>query len=205
MESYDVKRARRDLYSARQHVCTVVDVPAMSFLVGDGAGDPNTSDDYRAVVSALYVTSYAIRALAVEEVGRKHTVAPLEGLWWAEDLRAFARRDAGEWCWRMMIGQPDWIDADLVARAKERAATKVDASVLDRLLLEELAEGPCVQVLHVGPYDEEGPTIAAMHAFIEDRGLELTGRHHEIYLGDPRRAAPNRLRTILRQPVVRCR
>lgn len=202
MHNYDIKRERRELYAPGRNRFEIVDVPNMRFLMADGSGNPNTSAEYRAVVQALYATSYAVRALAMEELGRKHTVGPLEGLWWADDLRSFLSRDKDEWLWRMMIVQPDWIEPDLVAAAKKRAVQKADPSVVERLAFEGFTEGRCVQVLHIGPYDEEAPTIAKMHDdFVPGHGLRLRGRHHEIYLGDPRRAEPSRLRTILRQPV----
>jgi hypothetical protein len=202
MHNFDVKRERRMYYTAKRDTFEVLDVPEMTFLMADGKGNPNTADGYRTAVEALYSTSYAVRAIAKEELDRQHTVGPLEGLWWADDLRVFESRDGDEWNWSMMIVQPDWITRDVVDAALERVRNRKDLEALDRLRFDTFAEGMCVQVLHVGPYDEEAPTIKRMHEeYIPAHKLALRGRHHEIYLGDPRRAAPSKLRTILRQPV----
>ncbi|MFF3715422.1 GyrI-like domain-containing protein [Streptomyces prasinus] len=202
MRNYDVKKERRDLYSARRDRFEIVDVPRMSFLMADGRGDPNTSADYRAVVEALYTTAYAVRAIAKRELARTHTVGPLEGLWTADDLGAFRTRDHDEWNWTLMIVQPDWIGSDLVDEARDHVGRTKGLSAGHRVRFEEYAEGRCVQILHVGPYDEEAPTIARMHEeFMPAEELAPRGHHHEIYLSDARRTEPGRLRTILRQPV----
>ncbi|MEY6567724.1 GyrI-like domain-containing protein [Streptomyces sp. PGLac3x] len=201
MRNYDVKKDRRELYTATRSF-EPVDVPAMNFLMAEGAGSPNTSPLYRDVVQALYTTAYAVRALAVEQLGRKHTVGPLEGLWWSEDLGAFAARDEDAWQWRLMIVQPEWITRDLFEAGLARAVAKKAPAAAGRVRFEEFHEGPSVQILHVGPYDEEGPTLARLHEeYLPDHGLRPRGTHHEIYLSDPRRTDPARLRTILRQPV----
>ncbi|MFD6418316.1 GyrI-like domain-containing protein [Streptomyces sp. NPDC060194] len=202
MDNYDVKKDLRHLYGAKGRI-ERVDVPTLGFVTADGEGSPNTSRLYTDVVEALYTTAYAVRALAVEEVGRKHTVGPLEGLWWADDLGAFtASRDEDAWKWRLMIVQPDWITEELFRAGLERAVARKAPAAADRVRFTRFEEGPCVQVLHVGPYDQEGPAIARMHdEFMPARHLKPRGLHHEIYLSDARRTAPARLRTILRQPV----
>lgn len=201
MKNYDVKKERSGLYTAKRGAFEIVDVPEMKFFVSDGQGDPNTSGDYEAAVRALYSTSYAVRAVAKAQLGLVHTVGPLEGLWAAEDLRVFKTHDKGRWKWTLMIVQPDWITSDVVEAASEHVSAE-EPGAADRVRFESLAEGSSVQVLHVGPYDAEAPTIARMHdEFIPNEHLSLRGRHHEIYLSDPRRVAPSRLRTILRQPV----
>lgn len=204
---YDVKRERRDLYGPTSEDFHVVDVPTMSFLMVDGHGDPNTSPTYREAVTALYAVSYRVRALARATVGRVHTVAPLEGLWSARDLTAFRFRDKDAWQWTMLIAQPEWVTPQVAeeaaaATARKATAGKVPAAALDLVRFESLAEGRSVQVLHVGSYDDEGPTLRRLHEeFLPARGLAPRGRHHEIYLSDPRRTDPSRLKTILRQPV----
>lgn len=201
MRNYDVKKDRRDLYTATRSFAPV-DVPAMNFLMADGAGSPNTSPFYRDVVQALYATAYAVRALAVGELGQKHTVGPLEGLWWSEDLGAFAARDEDAWQWRLMIVQPDWITRELFAAGLARAVEKKAPAAAGRVRFEAFHEGPSVQILHIGPYDQEGPTLARLHdEHLPGEHLRPRGTHHEIYLSDPRRTDPARLRTILRQPV----
>lgn len=196
MPTYDVKTARRELYAPPRHP-VVVEVPPLPYLVVDGHGDPNTAPAYREAVEALYAASYAVRAGAGRTLGRVHVVGPLEGLWSADDLEVFRTRDKAAWDWTMMIVQPEWVTPELVDRALAAARRRVDG-----VRLEVLDEGLCVQVLHVGAYDDEGPVLEHLHReFLPAHGLVPTGRHHEVYLSDPRRTPPERLRTVLRQPV----
>ncbi|MDA8870358.1 GyrI-like domain-containing protein [Rhizobiaceae bacterium] len=207
MDKLDFKKDAPELYRPRPERFCVVDVPAMSFLMVDGSGDPNTSDDYARAVAALYSLSYTAKFAAKARLGRDHVVAPLEGLWWADDMATFHSRQKDRWSWTMMIRQPDWIDANVVedaraARLDRTSDPKADAKALSTVRLETFAEGRCVQALHIGPYDDEGPLLEEMHdRFIPAQGLRMRGKHHEIYLSDPRRTDPSRLRTILRQPV----
>jgi len=201
--TYDVKRHHRALYAPRTRDVHLVDVPPLPFLVVDGHGDPNTAPAYREAVEALFTASYAVRAAARAELGRVHVVGPLEGSWSADDLASFRTRDKGAWRWTMMITQPGWVTPDLLGRALATAAGTRRPG-LDRLRLERRAGGPCAQVLHVGPYDAEGPVLQQLHEeFLPAHGLRPTGDHHEVYLSDGRRTAPERLRTVLRQPVAR--
>ncbi|ACZ30653.1 conserved hypothetical protein [Xylanimonas cellulosilytica DSM 15894] len=191
-------------YSARQGRFDVVTVAPAQFLAIDGHGDPDTSPAYAAALSTLYPVAYACKFLSKNELGRDYVVMPLEALWWADDLVAFTvARDKSRWDWTAMILTPEWIGADHVAAAVAAVGRKGGAPALDLLRLEPLDEGLCVQTLHVGPYDAEGPVLARMHDdVIPSHGLHPTGKHHEVYLGDPRRTAPEKLRTILRQPVA---
>ncbi|WP_346773868.1 GyrI-like domain-containing protein [Rhodococcus sp. X156] len=200
--SFDVKKELRSLYAPKADGFSVVDVPTLSFLMIDGHGDPNTAAAYRDAVQTLYPLSYAVRAEARRQLEKVHTVAPLEALWSAEDLTAFTRRDKDAWDWTVMIAQPEWITADLVAEAT-RAAAEKDLPALELARFEPYPEGRSAQILHVGSYDSEGPTLQRLHQeFLPAQGLRPSGRHHEIYLSDPRKTEPARLRTILRQPVV---
>jgi len=181
----------------------LVVVPPMTFLAVDGHGDPNTSPAYAAAVQALFTVSYAAKFAIRKAGGENVKVAPLEGLWWAENLVSFDAGDKADWDWTMMIRQPDVVTTELVDRLVEEVATRKALPSARALRLETFEEGPAAQVLHVGPYATEGPTIARLHAFIRDQGFDFDGhvhKHHEIYLGDPRRSAPERLRTIVRQP-----
>ena len=201
VQSYDVKKERKALYAPRTGDFAIIDVPEMGFLMIDGHGDPNTSLAYRAAVEALYAASYAIRA-AEKTRGRVHTVAPLEGLWSAADLAVFRTRDKSAWDWTMMIAQPDWITVELVDDALAAARQKKQSAALGLVRFERYAEGRSAQILHIGSYDDEGPTLERLHAeFLPANGLAPVGRHHEIYLSDPRKTEPAKLRTILRQPV----
>jgi hypothetical protein len=190
-------------YAARRGRFDVVDVPPLWFLMIDGAGDPNTSTEYRAALETLYPVAYRLKFLSKRELGRDYTVMPLEALWWADDLEAFtARRDKSQWKWTAMILTPDWIAPGQVDEARDAVAGRAPRA--SELRFERFDEGLCVQTLHVGPYDDEAPVLARMHdEVIPAEGLRMTGRHHEIYLSDARRTAPEKLRTILRQPVER--
>jgi hypothetical protein len=203
MQTYDMKKERKDLYAPQPGEFEFVDVPALEFLMVDGHGDPNTSTAYREAIEALYAASYAVRAVTKTKLGKVHTVGPLEGLWSARDPEAFRTRDKNAWDWTMMVAQPDWITADLVEEGLA-AARKKRLPALDLLRFERYAEGRSVQTLHVGSYDDETPTLERLHReFLPANGLAPTGRHHEIYLSDARKTEPARLKTILRQPVSR--
>lgn len=196
MEKLDFKTIEKPLYTGKPGRIDRLVVSEMLFLMIDGQGDPNTSPAYAAAVQALYGMSYGVKFLAKTALGRDHVVGPLEGIWWAEDMEDFRNDRRDRWHWTLMIRQPDWINADMVAMV--RAAKGITAPV--RLQL--LAEGLCLQTLHVGSYAEERPVIARLHAEIAAQGLRPGAPHHEIYLSDPRKVAPDKLKTILRQPVV---
>lgn len=189
-------------YRARNAIFSVVDVPPLQYLAIDGAGDPNTAAAYSEAVSTIFAVAYRLKFFSKRELDRDYVVMPLEALWWSDDMTTFtAARDASRWSWTALNLVPDWLDVDHV----DRAMSDADAAAVparSRLRLETLAEGRCVQTLHIGPYDAEGPALAEMHdRFIPGQGLRMTGRHHEIDLSDARRTDPSKLRTILRQPV----
>ena len=198
----DFAKEQRELYRPGSEF-ELVDVPEMTFLAIDGAGDPNSVPAYAAAVAALYTASYAIKFHSKRELDRDYVVAPLEGLWWADDYKNFAQLDKSEWFWTMLIRQPDWIMTEELQGLVEATSLKKKSDTIADLRVETITEGLCVQVMHVGSYDDEAPTIARLHnEYIPQHGLAEIGRHHEIYLGDPRRSAPEKLRTVLRQPVV---
>lgn len=203
VETYDIKKERKDLYAPRPGGFAIVDVPQMSFLKVDGHGNPNTAAAYRDAVEALYSLSYAIRFAAKKELGRVHVVAPLGGLWWADDMDAFTARSKDDWSWTMMIHQPEWITSEHVESARATAAKKKELPALEHVRFERFAEGLSVQTLHIGSYDDEAPVIARMHQeFLPAHNLTLRGKHHEIYLSDPRKVDAAKLKTVLRQPVA---
>ena len=192
-------------YSARRGTFSLVTVPTMQFLMVDGHGDPNTAPAYQEALTSLYPLAYALKFFSKKELGRDYAVMPLEGLWWADDMDAFTRRrDKSQWDWTLMLMTPDWLTREHVDAARATVARKGGAPALGAVRLAELDEGLSVQTLHVGSYDDEAPVLEAMHhTFIPANGLRMTGKHHEIYLSDPRRTAPEKLRTLLRQPVTR--
>ena len=193
-----------DSYRARVGEFRVVDVPPLRYLMVDGHGDPNTSSVYADALAALYPLAYALKFASKRRLDRDYVVPPLEALWWAPDMTVFtSARDKSQWDWTVMILTPAWIDDAMVEEAVAAVAGKAPPAGLAQVRWETLHEGRCVQTLHVGPYDDEGPVLATMHEeVIPSAGLRLSGEHHEIYLSDPRRTAPERLRTILRQPVT---
>lgn len=202
MDTFDIKKTFPSLYAPRPGDWHIVEVPDLMFLQVDGHGDPNTSRAHTEAVQALHSLSHAVRAIAKEELGRVHIVGPLEGLWSADDPSVFRTRDKAAWDWTMMISQPVWITSDIVEAATTKAQKK-QLPALDHVRFEPYVEGRSVQILHVGPYDSEAPVLARLHdEYLPNNGLTFNGRHHEIYLSDPRRTDPAKLRTILRQPVT---
>lgn len=193
-----------DAYQATRGRFRVLDVPDTQYLMVDGHGDPNTAPAFTAAVEALYPVAYKLKFASKRDLGRDYVVPPLEGLWWAEDMASFtAERDKSRWDWTLMIMVPDWIDQDMFAAAVERAGARNRPSRLDDTRLGTLSEGRCVQTLHVGSFDDEAEVLTRLHhEFVPGNGLRLAGRHHEIYLSDLRRVAPEKQRTILRQPVT---
>lgn len=202
MTKHDVKKL--DAYQAREGELRLIEVPASRFLAIDGAGDPNTEVFARAV-EALYPFAYTLKFASKTELGQDYVVPPLEGLWWAEDLSVFTtRRDKSLWSWTLLLLVPAWVPDDLVAAAREKVRAKGAPERLDDVRLESLEEGLCVQTLHVGSFDDEGPVLERIHSeYLPAQGLRPTGKHHEIYLSDFRRVEPAWRRTILRQPVTR--
>lgn len=190
-------------YRARRGRFDVVDVPDLQYLMIDGHGDPNSSPAFADAVEALYPVAYKLKFASKQGLGRDYVVPPLEGLWWAEDMSTFTTaRDKSGWDWTLMLMVPDWIDRTLFTAAVEQAGAKNRPTRIDDIRLESLSEGLCVQTLHVGSFDDEAAVLAHMHdELIPGRGLRMVGKHHEIYLSDFRKVAPEKQRTILRQPV----
>ena len=201
MPKTDFKKEWKHLYRPSAKEFVVVDVPPMNFLMIDGHGDPNTAQEYQDAVEALYGVAYKLKFMSKKEKGMDYVVPPMEGLWWVENMEEFTTEDKSAWDWTMMIMQPEWITQEMFEEALKQVEKKKNPPALSRLRLEVYHEGLAVQIMHIGPYDAEAPTIARMHTFIDENGYEPTGKHHEIYLGDPRKVAPEKLKTVLRQPV----
>jgi hypothetical protein len=197
----DLKRELKQFYQPSARAVVMVDVPAFRFLMIDGEGDPNTSKDYAAAVEALFSVSYTVKFM-VKKGPRKidYAVMPLEGLWWSDDMTAFTSNDRSKWKWTMMIMQPEFVDDATLRSAIAEVKRKKGLPSVDALRLESFAEGRCAQILHIGPFSEEGPTIQRVHDFICERSA-LAGKHHEVYLTDIRRADPAKWKTIIRQPM----
>lgn len=196
----DLLKQLKHLYNPAKNP-EVVDVPAMNFLMIDGHGDPNCSVAYQEAIEGLFSLSYTLKFAYKKAEGIDYRVMPAEGLWWVEDIRTFKMANKSAWDWTMMIAQPDFISADWVERARSETIKKKANPALVKIRFEAYVEGPAVQLMHLGPFAEEGPNIARLHAFIEQQGCEPGGKHHEIYLSDFRKTAPERLRTVIRQPM----
>jgi hypothetical protein len=201
MDKIDFRKTMKTLYAPPAGEFVLVDVPTMQFVKVDGSGDPNTAPGYATAVAWLYSASYGMKFAAKAALATDYVVPPLEGLWWADDPAAFVARRKGEWKWTMMIMVPDFVKRSMFDAAVARAGRKLGAPPAS-LRLETYAEGTCLQTLHVGSYDDEAPTLARLHQNVMPaRGLAFNGRHHEIYLSDPRKVVPAKLKTVLRQPV----
>ncbi|CAH0171070.1 GyrI-like domain-containing protein [Microbacterium sp. Bi128] len=194
-----------DSYQARVGEFRVLEIPEMRYLMIDGHGDPNTSPAYTQALQALYPVAYKLKFASKRDLGRDYVVPPLEGLWWAEDMDAFTvARDKSQWDWSMMLMVPEWIDETMFHEAVDVVKAKGSVDRLDDVRIETLAEGVCVQTLHIGSFDDEADVLEKMHdEFIPGQWLSLSGKHHEIYFNDVRKVAPDKLRTLLRQPVTK--
>ena len=201
MKKVDYKKELKHLYNASAKKVEIVDVPGMTFLMVDGQGNPNTSDRFQQGVEALFSISYTLKFMIKRgDLQIDYGVLPLEGLWWADDMSAFSVEKKDDWKWTAMIMQPELVTADLLAEAREQVRQKKKTDFVDEVRFDSYEEGRAAQILHLGPFEEEGPTIEKLHRLIDESGYRLAGKHHEIYLSDIRRAAPAKWRTIIRQP-----
>lgn len=199
----DHKKELAHLYKQSRKEISIVDVPKMNFLTILGKGGPNDNPDYSHAVGALYAVAYNLKFhIKKGPSAVDYKVMPLEGLWWAEDMTKFTLEYRDNWLWKMMIMQPDMITEDMFKEMVEQVRNKKNPPKLDEVQFESIEEGLCAQIFHAGPYGEaEGPTVERLHQFIHDQGYELRGIHHEIYLNSPLRTAPEKLKTIIRQPI----
>jgi hypothetical protein len=201
MSKVDFKKTLKQFYIPPKEF-VIVDVPEMQFVMVDGHGDPNTAQEYQDAIETLYAVAYKIKFISKKTLEKDYTVPPLEGLWWAEDMTTFLTRDKSQWDWTMMIMTPEWIGVDIFNEAVKLVRKAKDPTSLDLVRLERYQEGLSVQIMHIGSYDDEGPVLAQMHSdFIPNNGFLENGKHHEIYLSDPRRVVPEKMKTVLRQPV----
>jgi hypothetical protein len=203
MKKLYLKKDLKYLYEPSSKSFSVVDVPAMNFIMIDGHGNPNTSVEYAEAIQALYSSAYTLKFMIKKELGVDYPVMASEGLWWMDDMREFSVARKDDWKWTMMIMQPEIVTSGLFFLAVAEAAKKKEIPALARLRFQTFQEGKAAQIMYFGPYAEEGPTIARLHKFIEESGYVRDGKHHEIYLGDPRRSAPEKLRTTIRQPMTK--
>lgn len=202
MEKLDLKKELKHLYQASAKEVVEVEVSTMNYLMVDGEGDPNIVSAFAEAVEALFTVSYTLKFMVKKGVlATDYGVMPLEGLWWADDMTKFSIADKSNWKWTVMIAQPPFVTQAMLDAAFAEVKKKKNPAALSRLRFESFTEGKCAQILHIGPFSEEGPTIARLHKFIETNGGKLYGKHHEIYLSDIRKAAPKKWKTIIRQPL----
>lgn len=201
MAKIDFKKTLKALYAPSQKDFVVVDIPKMNFVMIDGAGPPG-NQAYTNACSWLFPISYGLKFMSKITLKQDYVVPPLEGLWWANDMTAYTENRKDEWQWTLMIMVPEWITHDMFTQSLDKASSKLGTPP-ETLRFEALEEGKSVQILHLGPFSEEGPTLARLHKeYMPAHGLTWNGKHHEIYLRDPRKSAPEKLRTVLRQPVT---
>jgi hypothetical protein len=202
MEKIDYKKRLKHLYGPSPVKPEIVEVPQMNFLMVDGLGDPNTAKSFSDAIEALFPVSYALKFMVKK--GKKpidYGVMPLEALWWSDDMSAFTTGNKDAWKWTVMIMQPGVVTETMTKEAREHTEKKKKRVSLPLVRFGTFEEGKSAQLLHVGPFSAEGPTIQRLHAFIEEHGSRRVGKHHEIYLSDIRRGAPEKWRTIIRQPM----
>jgi hypothetical protein len=196
----DFKKTLQPLYNPSKKGIHTIEVPRLNFLMLDGKGDPNSSLEYQQAIEALYAMSYGLK-FALKSQGFDHIVPPLEGLWWMENMNEFSLANKARWEWTMIVMQPEWVTTEWVEKVRIDTQKKKSNPSISRIRFEVLEEGLAVQTLYTGAYENEAATIAEMHHFIRTKGYQTNGKHHEIYLGDPRKTSPERLKTILRQPI----
>ncbi|WP_209347083.1 GyrI-like domain-containing protein [Pontixanthobacter sp. CEM42] len=198
----DFKKSMKGVFSASSTEFEEVTLSKFNFLMVDGQGAPGTSQAYLDALGILYPAAYGIKFYSKLQLKRDYVVPPLEGLWWSDNLDAFTENRRDEWRWTMMIMLPDWISADHYGEAMDTVQRKKSDLDFTDLRMDSLEEGRSLQKLHIGSYADEAPVLKHLHdELMPSQGLTFNGHHHEIYLGDPRKVAPEKLRTILRQPV----
>jgi hypothetical protein len=203
MEKLDLKKIYKSLYSPSAKVNSIIDVPPLTYIMVDGHGDPNTAPVYVEAIQTLYSLSYTLKFHVKKTLDKDYGVMALEGLWWVPNMADFGTSKKSDWDWTMMILQPDFITPALFEEAKRLAVAKGKAPLANIARLENYNEGTSVQIMYFGPYADEGPTIAKMHQYAKDQGYILDGKHHEIYMSDVRKVAPEKNKTIIRQPILK--
>jgi hypothetical protein len=202
----DFKKSLKKFFQPSSKEVVVVKVPEMQFLMIDGVGSPGDSEEYLNALKVLYPVAFKVKFMS-KAIGKDYVVPPLEGLWWADNMDDFIKGNRDKWKWTMMIMQPNWITQQMIDKAIEITKEKKTelSDLLPKLRVEIYIEGKAAQIMHIGPYSEEGPTIAKIHEFIREKGGKFNGyeqKHHEIYLSDPRKANPTKMKTIIRQPFI---
>jgi len=205
MTKIDFKKELKHLYTPPAKEPVIVDVPPMNYLMVDGTGDPNTAQQAKDAIEALYPVAYTLKFMVKKEKAIDYGVMPLEGLWWADNMTQFTPYNKDIWKWTYMIMQPEHISGDMVDKALEQVQKK-KLTALPKVRFESLTEGLSAQIMHIGPFSAEGPTIERLHRFIKENEYSFDGlvqKHREIYLSDIRKVAPEKMKTVLRQPILK--
>ena len=201
MEKINYKKKLQHLYKPSVKEVEIVEVPQMNFLMIDGDGGPN-HPTFQNAIEVLFPLSYTLKFMIKKsEIGIDYGVLPLEGLWWADDMSSFIKDKKDDWKWTLMIMQPELITNEMVVEAVNQVRVKKNPTSLPLVRFESINEGKVAQIMHIGPFSEEGPTVQKLHSFIKDSGKKIIGKHHEVYLSDIRSAAPEKWKTIIRQPI----
>ncbi|WP_315116479.1 GyrI-like domain-containing protein [uncultured Clostridium sp.] len=204
MGKIDFKKEFKELYNPSSKEIQIVNMPKLNYLMTDGTGNPNTSQEYKEAIEALFSVSYAIKFMIKKgATAVDYGVLPLEGLWWIDNMEDFSTKNKDIWNWTALIMQPEFVDEDLVHTALEEVTRKKNLPSVSKIRFKSIEEGLVAQVMYIGPYSEEAPTIERLHNYIDEMGYIKVGKHHEIYLNDARRTAPEKLKTILRQPIAK--
>lgn len=201
MEKIDYKKKLKHLYNPSAKEVTEVSVPKMNFLMIDGQGDPGKAKEFQEAIEVLFSVSYTLKFMIKKEQGIDYGVLPLEGLWWADNMEDFMNGNRDNWKWTLMIMQPEFVTDELVKKAVSEVGRKKDLPALPEMRFDSYEEGLSAQIMHIGPFSEEGPNIQRIHKYIEEQGKKLRGEHHEIYLSDFRKVTPEKMKTVLRQPM----
>ncbi|WP_409199812.1 GyrI-like domain-containing protein [Methanobrevibacter sp. DSM 116169] len=201
MSKTDFKKEFKEFYSAKKDKVSFVDVPKMKYLSIEGKGDPNTSKEYRDAIEALMSVSFKTKFIMKKEFNKDYVVMPLEGLWYADNMDDYLTGNKSNWKWNSLVMQPDFVDEEHIKMAIDEVQQKKDLNSIDVLNFIKLNEGLSAQIMHIGPFKDEGPTVSKLHNEIENNDYSFNGLHHEIYLSDIRRANPEKLKTIIRQPI----
>jgi len=198
----DFKKVFAELYNPSTTKISIVDVPDMKFFMLDGKGDPNTSQEFKDAIATLFPLSYGVKMpFKKTHPAKDYVVPPLEGLWYMSNMAEFRMDNKQNWQWTLMMRVPDFVPDDDARSAIDVVKAKKSPPSIGKTRFEHFLEGKCMQIMHVGPFDAEPPTIEKTHKWAKDQGYSLRGKHHEIYMSDMRRVAPERLLTILRQPI----
>jgi hypothetical protein len=201
MVKLDFKKEYKELYKQTPKKISFVEVPKLNYLSINGSGDPNTSQEYKDSIEALMSVSFKTKFITKKQHNKDYVVMPLEGLWWADDMDNLSIEDKSNWKWKSLIMQPDFVSEEHIQQAKEEVAKKKNLPSLEKIEFIEIDEGLSAQILHIGPYSEEKPTVDKLHKEIEENNYDFNGLHHEIYLSDVRRAKPENLKTIIHKDI----